>query len=64
MATLVGNRLFVADSELSKVYVFNSRGLFDFSSGEGLLTRLVGIAYNGVARKIYVSDTAGHTSYI
>lgn len=58
---LVGDRLYVADSVLRKICVFDLEGNFIFSFGEDALERPSSIAYQAEGKRIYVSDTAGHT---
>ena len=59
--TLSNNDLYVVDSSLGKVCVFNKDGKFLRSIGEGKLKRPSGIACSKKTGKIYVSDTAAHT---
>ena len=57
---LVDDRIYVADSRLHKICVFDSDGEFLFSFGEDQLKRPSGIAYFQENENIYVADTAGH----
>jgi DNA-binding beta-propeller fold protein YncE len=59
--TLWRNDLYVVDSSLGKVCVFNKDGGFLRSIGEGKLKRPSGIACSKATGKIYVADTAAHT---
>ncbi len=58
--TLVDDHVYVADSVLHKVCVFDRKGNFIFSFGDNLLTRPAGIAYWQEGQKIYVADAATH----
>ena len=58
--TLVGGNIYVVDSVLHKVCVFDKDGGFVFSFGAEQLQRPSGIAYWPTGEKIYVADTAGH----
>ncbi|MHC4744699.1 MAG: 6-bladed beta-propeller [Planctomycetota bacterium] len=53
-------RLYVVDSALHKICVFDEKGNFEFSFGEDQLKRPSGIAYHPSSRKIYVCDTGSH----
>lgn len=59
--TIVGNRIYVVDSVLRKVCVFDDNGKFIFSFGREHFTRPSGIAYSQQDEIVYVADTAGHT---
>jgi DNA-binding beta-propeller fold protein YncE len=59
--TIVGNRIYVVDSILRKVCVFDKNGKFIFSFGRNHLTRPTGIAYSPADETVYVTDTADHT---
>jgi DNA-binding beta-propeller fold protein YncE len=59
--TIVGNRIYVVDSILRKVCVFDKNGKFIFSFGHNHFTRPSGIAYSQVDEIVYVTDTAEHT---
>ena len=61
--TLVGDWVYVVDSALRKVCVFDKSGRFIFSFGGGRFARPSGIAYWPGDRTVYVADTAGHTVY-
>jgi DNA-binding beta-propeller fold protein YncE len=52
--------LYVVDSELNEVCVFDRTGKFKFSFGSGQLTRPSGIAYSHANGRVYVSDTGSH----
>jgi len=58
---IVDQQLFVADSGLAKICVFDRDGNFQFSFGQERLKRPSGIAYWPVEQMIYVADTAQHT---
>lgn len=57
---IVGNRVYVADSVLHKICVFDKSGQFAFSFGGERLTRPSGIAYRADDQTVYVSDTGRH----
>lgn len=57
---IVARQLFVADSSLAKICVFDRDGNFQFSFGQERLKRPSGIAYWPEGGKVYVSDTARH----
>jgi DNA-binding beta-propeller fold protein YncE len=59
--TIVGDRIYVVDSLLRKVCVFDKNGEFIFSFGDELLRRPSGIAYWPQDEIVYVADTGGHT---
>ncbi|MHC4556657.1 MAG: 6-bladed beta-propeller [Planctomycetota bacterium] len=59
--TIVGNWVYVVDSILRKVCVFDIKGEFLFSFGSKRFTRPSGIAYGKNDKTIYVVDTARHT---
>ena len=59
--TIVGNRIYVVDSILRKVCVFDKKGKFIFSFGREHFTRPSGIAYSQEDEIVYVADTADHT---
>ena len=56
--------LYVADSELRKICVFDLDGNFRFSFGEDWLGKPSGIAYCSARQKLYVADTAHHAVLI
>ncbi len=58
---LVGDRLYVADSMLRKIFVFDMEGNFIFAFGEDVLKRPSSIAYQRQGQKIYIADTTGHS---
>jgi DNA-binding beta-propeller fold protein YncE len=58
--TIVDNWVYVVDSILRKVCVFDKNGRFIFSFGGGLFARPSGIAYWPGDKTVYVTDTAGH----
>ena len=57
---LVDNRIYVVDSALHKVCVFDENGRFRFSFGSEQLSRPTGIAYNPSNEKVYIADTTAH----
>ena len=59
--TIVENRVYVVDSILRKVCVFDKKGKFIFSFGGERFVRPSGIAYSQEDQIVYVADTAGHT---
>ncbi|MCF7954795.1 MAG: 6-bladed beta-propeller [Phycisphaerae bacterium] len=59
--TLVGENVYVADSTLKKICVFDKKGKFLFSFGQEQLKRPTGIAYSSRFKRLYVSDTGNHT---
>jgi DNA-binding beta-propeller fold protein YncE len=59
--TIVGNRIYVVDSILREVCVFDNDGKFIFSFGRSHFTRPSGIAYSQGDEIVYVTDTAEHT---
>ena len=53
-------RLYVADSLLAKVFVFDTRGDYLFSikkTGDGVLKRPTGLAFDSKRKVLYVADT-------
>jgi DNA-binding beta-propeller fold protein YncE len=58
---LAGNRIYVVDSVLRKVCVFDRDGRFIFSFGSDRLGRPSGIACRQDNGTVYVADTARHT---
>ncbi|MHC4356668.1 MAG: 6-bladed beta-propeller [Planctomycetota bacterium] len=61
--TLIGDWVYVVDSALRKVCVFDKNGRFIFSFGSDRFARPSGIAYWPGDKTVYVADTAGHTVY-
>ena len=59
--TIVDKWIYVVDSALHKVCVFDRNGRFLFSFGGERLTRPSGIAYWQGNKTVYVVDTARHT---
>jgi len=55
-----GEELYVADSVLHKVCVFNKQGKFQSSFGAELLKRPAGIAFCEESERVFVSDAASH----
>ena len=58
---IVGNRIYVADSALHKICIFDKNGQYAFSFGGERLTRPSGIAYRADDQTVYVADTGRHT---
>jgi DNA-binding beta-propeller fold protein YncE len=58
---IANNWIYVVDSALRKVCVFDKKGKFQFSFGGELLQRPSGIAYRQDDETVYVADTARHT---
>jgi len=61
--TLVSDWVYVVDSALRKVCVFNKNGKFIFSFGGDRFVRPSGIAYWPGDKTVYVADTAAHAVY-
>jgi DNA-binding beta-propeller fold protein YncE len=59
--TIVADRIYVVDSLLRKVCVFDKNGKFIFSFGDERFRRPSGIAYWPQDDLVYVADTGGHT---
>lgn len=62
--TLVDDRIYVVDSVLRKVCIFDKNGKYIFSFGDERFVRPSGIAYSQQDEIVYVADTAGHTIYV
>ncbi len=58
--SLVGDELYVVDSALHQVCVFEKTGKFKFCFGSDVLKRPSGLAYHAATDRVYVSDTANH----
>ena len=58
--TIVDNRIYVVDSALRKICVFDKNGRFVFSFGGERLTRPSGIAYRADDQTVCVADTGRH----
>ena len=58
---IVDNRIYVVDSILREVCIFDKSGRFIFSFGREHFARPSGIAYSQQDQIVYVADTAGHT---
>jgi DNA-binding beta-propeller fold protein YncE len=58
--TEVDGNIYVADSALHRICVFDKKGRFKFAFGTGQLKRPSGIAYWQLKEKVYVSDAARH----
>jgi len=58
--TIAGDRIYVVDSILRKVCVFDKKGKFIFSFGHEHFERPSGIAYSQEDEIVYVTDTADH----
>ena len=57
-------RIYVVDSVLHKICVFDREGKFKFSFGSKRLKRPSGIAYYEKEGNIYISDTSAHIIYV
>lgn len=57
---IIDDWVYVVDSALRKVCVFDKNGRFIFSFGSGLFTRPSGIAYWHGDKTVYITDTAAH----
>lgn len=58
--TIIDERLYVVDSVLHQVCIFDRKGQFRGKFGSERLIRPSGIAYHANRDKLYVSDTGGH----
>jgi len=58
--TIVGERLYIVDSVLHDVCIFDDKGNFHSSFGSVRFVRPSGIAYCPKRDRLYVSDTARH----
>jgi len=58
--TIVDNWIYVVDSALHQICVFDGRGKFRGRFGSDRLIRPSGIAFNPEQDELYVSDTGGH----
>jgi DNA-binding beta-propeller fold protein YncE len=58
--TIVNNNIYVSDSILGRICVFDLEGNYKFSFGSDMLRRPAGIAYSTKQQKIYVADTIRH----
>jgi hypothetical protein len=54
------SHIYVVDSELHKIVVFDTEGNFIFDFGEEHFTRPAGIAYLESKKLLYISDAASH----
>jgi len=57
---IAANRIYVVDSALRKVCVFDKKGQFQFSFGRERLQRPSGIAYRRDDETVYIADTGRH----
>jgi len=66
VAVAVGpdDRVYVADSYLAKVFVYNGRGELQGAIGEQTLQRPAGLAYDAAAEHLYVADSGAHRVWI
>lgn len=61
---MVGENIYVVDSVLRKICVFDLDGRFKFSFGADRLKRPSGIAYYEKEDKVFVSDTPAHVIHV
>lgn len=52
--------IYVSDSGLGEIYVFDYKGKFQFSFGGDILERPAGIAYDRADQKLYIADILCH----
>jgi sugar lactone lactonase YvrE len=61
------DNIYVSDSELGKIFVFDARGRFrrylGDVKGEGYFKRPTGLAVDAAAKRLYVTDTLKHAIY-
>jgi len=57
---IVNDDIYVSDSILGKICVFDTQGNYKFSFGSDILQRPSGIAYSYTQQRLYVSDTKRH----
>ncbi len=57
---IAGDDIYVSDSVLRKICVFDRQGRYKFSFGSDILQRPSGIAYSRTSDKLYVADTKRH----
>ena len=57
---IAGDDVYVCDSVLGKICVFDRQGGYKFSFGSGILQRPSGIAYSHTPEKVYVADAKRH----
>ncbi|MCF7958408.1 MAG: 6-bladed beta-propeller [Phycisphaerae bacterium] len=62
--TIIDKNVYVADSILKKIVVFDPQGNFKFSFGDKELRRPSGIAYNPYQQRLYVADSVLHVVMI
>ena len=58
---VIGSKVYVADSILGEICVFDKQGRYEFSFGTERLKRPSGIAYSPRQQKVYVADTKLHS---
>ncbi|MHC4741814.1 MAG: 6-bladed beta-propeller [Planctomycetota bacterium] len=61
---IVGENIYVVDSVLHKICVFDSKGRLKFSFGADRLKRPSGIAYYRKEDEVFVSDTPAHVVHV
>jgi sugar lactone lactonase YvrE len=61
---IVGENIYVVDSVLHKICVFDLRGKLKFSFGSNHLKRPSGIAYHEKEDEVFVSDTPAHVVFV
>src|SRR6202007_1300357 len=63
------DNIYVTDSEVGKIFVFNANGKYQraigsLKGGEGYFKRPTGIAVDSQAQRIYVTDTLRNKIYV
>jgi DNA-binding beta-propeller fold protein YncE len=61
---VLDEKIFVADSSLAKICVFDMMGRYLFSFGSEILQRPSGLAYSKIQQKLYVSDAKLHQVHV
>ena len=57
---IVGDAVYICDSALGKIFVFDKKGGYKFSFGSDRLERPSGIAYSHIRGEVLVADTKRH----
>lgn len=60
----IGNRVYLADSYLSKVFIWDSDGKLLSTISDSNFHRPAGLAYDGARNRLYVADSAAHRIWI